>query len=137
MAIPDPIPAGSPVGSDTPLLPAPQVVRSQVEEQLPGLPQYHFRFSNGSGDVLEMRGSVPVAPQQETSELAENTAYLALGPARTAVSRDAEVFIAGDAPNPFVRGFARGVDAADYAAAMKHAAAAAHRALLGSGLATD
>ena len=82
------------------------MVRSQVEEQLPGLPQYHFRFSDGSGDVKQMRGFVPVAPQQEASELAEHTAYLALGPARTAVSRDAEVLTAGDAPNPFVRGFA-------------------------------
>ena len=113
------------------------MVRSQVEEQLPGLPQYHFRFSDGSGDVKEMRGSVPVAPQQEASELAEHTAYLALGPARTAVSRDAEVLTAGDAPNPFVRGFARGVYAAECAAATKRAAAAAHRASLGSGLATD
>lgn len=112
------------------------MVRSQVDEQLPGLPQYHFRFSDGSGDVLEMRGSVPVAPQQEASELAEHTAYLALGPARTAVSRDAAVLTASDSPNPFVRGFARGVYAADYAAA-KRAAAAAHRASLGSGLATD
>ena len=71
-----------------------------------------------------MRGSVPVAPQQEASELAEHTAYLALGPARTAVSRDAEVLTAGDAPNPFVRGFARGVYAAECAAATKGAAAA-------------
>ena len=101
------------------------MVRSQVEEQLPGLPQYHFRFLDGSGDVKEMRGSVPVAPQQEASELAEHTAYLALGPARTAVSRDAEVLTAGDAPNPFVRGFARGVYAAECAAATKRAAAAA------------
>ena len=125
-----------------------QVVRAQAKEDMPGLPQYHFRLG-GLGDAWEMRGSVPVAPHQEASEPAEDTCvYLALGPARKAVAH-AEVFAAclaaNDAPNPFVRGFARGVYAADYAAATKHAADAARmagplatarlsrRAVLGSG----
>ena len=105
-----------------------QAVRAQAEEHLPGLPQYHFRISGGVGDAWEMRGSVPVASQQETSEPSEDTVYLALGPARTAVAHGADVFAASDTPNPFVRGFARGVYAADYAAATKHAADAARRA---------
>ena len=121
--------------------PHPQAVRAQAEEHLPGLPEYHFRILGGLGDTWG-RGSVPVAPQQEASEPAEDTMYLALGPAYKleAVAHDAEVFAASDAPNPFVRGFARGVYAADYAAATKHAAATSRRAAswaapLGSGLA--
>ena len=118
--------------------PHPQAVRAQAEELLPGLPEYHFRIVGGLGDTWG-RGSVPVAPQQEASEPAEDTMYLALGPAAKAakaVAHDAQVFAANDAPNPFVRGFARGVYAADYAAATKHAAAASRRAApLVSGLA--
>ena len=117
-------------------------MRAQADEHLPGLPEYHFRIVGGLGDTWG-RGSVPVAPQQEASEPAEDTMYLALGPAAKAakaVAHDAQVFAASDAPNPFVRGFARGVYAADYAAATKHAAATSRRAAswaapLGSGLA--